>query len=427
MLLGLSRFKFVIWRFFKDKRGQMQAIDFAIALSIFLIAFSQVLGMAVNSVTTITEQTTQDHVYIAGNSLSTTLLDSTGGFDWNDISSDNLRNANGQTLGLANASSNSPSYALHPNALARLDPGSPYYLPIIDETQYGIPDPYYDSSHHTYISTSAFNAHNASNIPYGERFYFGLHSVIKLSVFNITDEETVDIIANVTDEGRKFAATDIEDLRLYVVAPDGTITEYDPSPNADGDYIVSEAIDLVDDEEGRYAIVGIAQSDVGNWDYRVLFYDHNPTDYTLEVNATLLQDTSSRAHLYAREDGQGTRTKTWSLIFWNSTESADGEFGGSGTGDPDEYINLGVIPSTGPVICVVNVKENGESGVGFTALPLLFDSDLRFTHQPGLTPEYIRPIYGISPTESTVYAEYIHNYVSVRGMIFEATVCYWRR
>ena len=425
MLLGFNQLVSHIWRFFKDKRGQMSAIDFAIALSIFLIAFSQVLGMAVNSVTTVTEQTTRDHVYIAGNSLSTTLLDFTGGFDWDSTDSDDLENANGYTLGLANASSNSPGYGLHPNALARLDPGSRYYLPIIDETQYGIPDPYYDSSDHD-IPPSEFNAYNASNIPYGERFYFSLHSVIRLNIFNVTNGDSVDIIANVTDEGEKFEDTQIDDVRLYIVAPDGTVTPLTLT-EVDGDYVASAAIDLDDDEEGRYAIVGIAQSDVGNWDYRVLFYDHNPTDYTLEVNATLLQDTSSRANLYAWEDGQGTRTKTWSLIFWNSTESADGEFGGSGTVNPEVYINLGVIPSTGPVICVVNVKENGESGVGFTALPLLFDSDLRLTYQPGLTPEYIRPIYGIPPTESTVYTEYIHNYVSVRGMIFEATVCYWRR
>ena len=69
----------------------------------------------------------------------------------------------------------------------------------------------------------------------------------------------------------------------------------------------------------------------------------------------------------------------------------------------------------------MNVEDgDGNRGVNFITLPLLFDGDVRPNDQ-------IRPVYGITPTESAVYTEYIHNYVSVRGMVFEATVCYWRR
>jgi hypothetical protein len=389
----------------------MRAIDFAIALSIFIIAFSQVLGMAINSVTTITEQTTRDHVYIAGSTFSDTLLATSGGFDWDDISSGNLENANGFTLGLTNSSSNSPGYALHPNALARLDPGSRYYLPIIDEAQYGIQDPYYDSSYHIYITPTVFNAQNASNIPYGERFYFGLHSPIELNMYNITAGNQLQIQVNVTDNGELVG---LQDLDLYVVAPDGSIDSFSNLNN--NDEIVSISDLSASGAEGRYAIVGIAESEAGNWDFRVLFYDNNPVNYIINVNATLLQTTSLDAQLYSWESGNTApiTTKSCAVIFGENDSYIDQK---SITGN---LANLGSISSLEPIIVVVNVEDgDGNRGVNFITLPLLFDSDVR-SYQ-------IRPIYGISPAESAVYTEYIHNYISVRGMVFEATVCYWRR
>jgi hypothetical protein len=69
---------------------------------------------------------------------------------------------------------------------------------------------------------------------------------------------------------------------------------------------------------------------------------------------------------------------------------------------------------------VINVEDgDGNRGVNFITLPLLFDGDVRPNQQ-------IRPVYGLDPLESTIYTEYIHKYVSVRGMVFEATICYWR-
>jgi len=378
VLLGLSRFKSVIWRFFKDRVGQMQAVDFAIALSIFLIAFSQVLGMAINSTTAITEQTTQDHVYIAGSTLSNYILANDGGFDWDDTSSSNLENANGYALGLANPSSNSPGYALHPNALARLDSESLYYLPIIDETQYGIQDPYYDSSHHIFISPTQ-------------------------------------VRLNVTDNGELIDDTDSDfDLDLYVVAPDGSTDHYNLDNDGDPTTIVNDL--SAPGAEGRYTIVGMAQSEAGNWDYRVLFYDNNPTDYIINVNATLLQTTSQEAQLHSWESGNTApiSTKTCNIIIGENDTILSRSISGN-------FANLGSIPSVDPIIVILNVEDgDGNRGVNFIALPLLFDGDLRPTDQ-------IRPIYGVSPTESAVYTEYIHKYISVRGMVFEATVCYWRR
>jgi len=415
VLLGLSRFKSVIWRFFKDRVGQMQAVDFAIALSIFLIAFSQVLGMAINSTTAITEQTTQDHVYIAGSTLSNYILANDGGFDWDDTSSSNLENANGYALGLANPSSNSPGYALHPNALARLDSESLYYLPIIDETQYGIQDPYYDSSHHIFISPTDFNAQNASNIPYGERFYFGLHSLVMLNIYNETVGNQLQVRLNVTDNGELIDDTDSDfDLDLYVVAPDGSTDHYNLDNDGDPTTIVNDL--SAPGAEGRYTIVGMAQSEAGNWDYRVLFYDNNPTDYIINVNATLLQTTSQEAQLHSWESGNTApiSTKTCNIIIGENDTILSRSISGN-------FANLGSIPSVDPIIVILNVEDgDGNRGVNFIALPLLFDGDLRPTDQ-------IRPIYGVSPTESAVYTEYIHKYISVRGMVFEATVCYWRR
>ncbi|MFX1518477.1 MAG: hypothetical protein ACFFCD_00930 [Promethearchaeota archaeon] len=401
--------------FIRDKRGQMRAIDFAIALSIFLIAFSQVLGMAINSANAITGQTTRDHVYIAGSTFSDTLLATAGGFDWDDTSSSNLQNANGFTLGLSNSSSNSPGYALHPNALARLDSGSQYYLPIIDETQYEVPDPYYDSSYHQ-ISPTDFNAQNASNIPYGERFYFGLHSLITLNIYNETVGNQLQVRMNVTDNGELIDDTGSDfDLDLYVVAPDGSTDHYNLNNN-DGNptTIVNDLSAL--GAEGRYTIVGIAQSEVGNWDYRVLFYDNNPTDYIINVNATLLQTTSQEAQLYSWESGNTApiTTKTCEIILGENDTILSRSISGN-------FANLGSISSIDPIVVIVNVEDgNGNHGVNFITLPLLFDGDIRSNDQ-------IRPVYGITPTESAVYTEYIHNYISVRGMVFEATVCYWRR
>jgi len=411
VLLGFNQFVFVIWRFFKDKRGQMQAIDFAIALSIFLIAFSQVLGMTINSVTTVTDQTTRDHVYTVGNSVSDTLLATDGGFDWDDTSSGNLENANGFTLGLSNASTNSLGNALHPNALARLDPGSLYYLPIIDETQYRIPDPYYDSSHHINISPTDFNAYNASNIPYGERFYFGLHSPIKLNVSSRTAANQLLVQVNVTDNGELVG---LQDLDLYVVAPDGSIDSF---PNlSNSDEIVAIADLSASGAEGCYTIVGIAQSDAGNWDYRVVFYDNNSVDYIINVNATMLQTSSLEAQLYSWESGNTApiTTKSCAIIFGENESYVDQKsLSGS-------FENLGLISSIEPIIVVVNVEDgDGNRGVNFITLPLLFDGDVRPT-------QAIRPVYGILPIENTVFVEYIHSYVAVRGMVFEATVCYWR-
>jgi hypothetical protein len=248
--------------------------------------------MAINSATTVTEQTTLDHIYISGNSLSNTFLTTDGGFDWDDTSSGNLENANGFILGLGNSSSDSPSYALHPNALARIDPGSRYYIPIISQTQYGTQDPYYDSSGYHHIDPGDFNAHNASNIPRPERFYFGLHSTIKLDLFNRTSGNQLLIQANVTDNG-EFVG--LQDLDLYVVAPDGSIDSF---PNlSNGDEIVAIADVSAPGAEGRYAIIGIAESNAGNWDFRVIFYDNNPIDYIINVNATLLQTSSQEARV----------------------------------------------------------------------------------------------------------------------------------
>ncbi|MHA2329629.1 MAG: hypothetical protein ACXACR_14025 [Candidatus Hodarchaeales archaeon] len=400
-----------IWRFIKDKRGQMQAIDFAIALSIFLIAFSQVLGMAINSATTVTEQTTLDHIYISGNSLSNTFLTTDGGFDWDDTSSGNLENANGFILGLGNSSSDSPSYALHPNALARIDPGSRYYIPIISQTQYGTQDPYYDSSGYHHIDPGDFNAHNASNIPRPERFYFGLHSTIKLDLFNRTSGNQLLIQANVTDNG-EFVG--LQDLDLYVVAPDGSIDSF---PNlSNGDEIVAIADVSAPGAEGRYAIIGIAESNAGNWDFRVIFYDNNPIDYIINVNATLLQTSSQEAQLYSWESGNTSpiTTKSCAIIFAENDSYVDQK---PLTGN---FENLGSISSIDPIVVVINVEDgDGNRGVNFITLPLLFDGDVRPNQQ-------IRPVYGIDPLESTIYTEYVHKYVSVRGMVFEATICYWR-
>jgi hypothetical protein len=398
--------------FIRDKRGQMRAIDFAIALSIFLIAFSQVLGMAINSANTVTEQTTRDHIYIAGNSFSDTLLTTDGGFDWDDTSSDALRNAEGEILGLGNSSSNSPGFALHPNALARLDPGSRYYLPIINQTQYGIQDPYYDSSAHD-IDPGEFNAHNASNIPRPERFYFGLHSLIKLNMYNVTTGNQLRIQVNVTDNGELVDDSGSDfDLDLYVVEPDGTINTFSNRNNPDE--IV--AINDLSASKGRYVIVGIVETEAGNWDYRVLFYDNNPINYRINLNATLLQTSTLEARLYSWESGNTTSiaTKNCTIIFGENDTIVHR------TLSTTNLENLGSISSIEPIIVIVRVEDgNDNRGVNFITLPLLFDGDVRSNQQ-------IRPVYGLDPLESTIYTEYIHNYVSVRGMMFEATICYWR-
>ena len=130
-MLDFDKLIFIVWRFIKDKRGQMRAIDFAIALSIFLIAFSQVLGMAINSATSVTEQTTNDHMYVSGNSISTILLTSTGGFDWDDISASNLENADGHILGLHNW--DFPCRGDFPDRIFQLEPFHLSYMGFEDQ------------------------------------------------------------------------------------------------------------------------------------------------------------------------------------------------------------------------------------------------------------------------------------------------------
>ncbi|WP_287585385.1 hypothetical protein [Candidatus Borrarchaeum sp.] len=424
--MSLSRFKSIIWRFFKDKVGQMQAVDFAIALSIFLIAFSQVLGMAINSTTAITEQTTQDHVYIAGSTLSNYILTNDGGFDWDDTSSSNLEHANGYALGLANET-DSPAYTLHPNALARLDPESKYYLPIIDETQYGIQDPYYDSAYHEYIHpTDDFNAHSALNIPYGERFYFGLHSLIRLNLNYTLDPLTDQLTLTtwVTDNGQNLTNSKVSNIRHYLIDSQGSVR----ISRSSSDAVITDTIDLTGRPYGYYAYVGRVETTGGNFDFRYTIIDFNADtiDYsTLKVNTTLLERSSRDGELHLWWDGESGDIHANYTVIRPDGSTAESSLH---VNNHSMYEDLDSLGANNPVMVVVRAYDDNQNhAVTFTALPLLFDSDVRPTHQSDLTHEYIRSIYGISPTEGAVYTEYIHKYVSVRGMVFEATVCYWRR